>query len=253
MKYNDVIKEDKIDEYIRYHIKFFREIADINTDVFYLNKLFNFPFKELHLFGEGMYYSIITRNIFQMLTIKIHRLLNDQTSDTFTILKFKNKIITEYLKDEYKQTFINSLKNNDFISKNHQEILNSVKDARHEVLAHKNIRYFNGDFDNDFFGFDEIKSLVFAINDFFRVLSFDVKDKYAKDDYYNEDIWELIVDAFNNFADESLLPLIMNSEYISKEEFLRPDMKNLNDNQRKLIRKFMSKISEIDMVEFKKW
>jgi hypothetical protein len=35
--------------------KFFREIADINTDVFYLEKIFSFPFKQFRLPIEEMF------------------------------------------------------------------------------------------------------------------------------------------------------------------------------------------------------
>jgi hypothetical protein len=102
MDYKEVIKKEYIDDYIKYHKKFFYEMCNVNADMIVLEKLFDFPFRDLRLYFEKIFFTIVADNTFQYLAIKIHRLLNDQESDVLTLRKYKGLILRDFLKEEYK-------------------------------------------------------------------------------------------------------------------------------------------------------
>jgi hypothetical protein len=114
-------------------------------------------------------------------------------------------------------------------------------------------KYFMNDYDNVLLHFHEIKDLVLGINDFFKALSFEVEDRYQKGDYYNVDVRQVIVYSFDDIIDQSMLPLIMNSDYVSKEYNWDINLNNLNldnlkDKEKMLLESFKKKASGIRLI-----
>lgn len=215
MDYRDVIKPDEIDEYIKYHKKFFSHIADINTDIFFMERFLSFPFKELKMLHSILFYSIINDNMFQNLVVKIHRLINDNDSDVFTLIKYKNKIMKNYIKDEFKSKLIEQIKMYDLNEKKYLDIRDKIKTARNEFIAHRNMEYFNHYTEKNLVEFNEMKNLVLRINDFFKAISFNVDDTYEASDGYTIEIRKAIVDTFSHIVDKNVHPLVINSEYLN--------------------------------------
>jgi hypothetical protein len=223
MRYQDVIKPEMLDEYIYCHKKFFYEMTNINADLFLLEKIYSFPFKDLYLHYEELFYSLIADNTIQYLGIKIYRILEDKSNDVKTIRIFRNDLMRKYLKEEFKEDVKKRIKASGLEDKAIADIAQRIRDLRVDFFAHRNEKYFQAGFSEEkVVTFDDIKTLVLKLNDFFKAISFDVEDKYNKaidGDYYDPNLKAATERTFGHIFDRAMLSLVLNSEHLSAHKY----------------------------------
>ena len=245
MYYRNVIREDKITDYIKLHKKFYRELSFVNTDILFMEKVYDFPFGKLGLSYEALYYQYILENTFQYLIVKLHRITNDNSEGVLTFRNFKNKVISEFLKDEFKEKVIHESKE----IKLEETMTNKIREFRHDYFAHKNIKFFNDIFAEQDIYFSEVQKYVFALNDLFKVFSFEVEDQYDKSEYFDVNIRETIKNSFSEIIDNCLSSHIVNSDFFnpSNRLFRNDELDEFEENEKNMISCFRNKVKSLDI------
>ncbi len=153
---------------------FYGELITLNMNIFIINKIRKFPFDLFCTPDDSTFFSMVINNFFEYSIIIISRLFKDTGKDCFTLLKFKNKIISLYIKPEYKSNFIERLKKVNF-EKLTADILNSIHDLRKKRIAY-NLEEFIKDTKNiGRINFDELEKLRDCSNKLFDNLSFGIE------------------------------------------------------------------------------
>lgn len=123
--------------------------------------------------------SFLHRNVFENLITKMYRGFFDNSgSDTTNLMKFKNKVIKEYIKEEYKQEILDDIKKlpiEDKIYKRKFEIIKKNVDIiRDKYIAHGIL----DPMESSEVDLKDIKELLKNGCELFQHLSFDVKSFY---------------------------------------------------------------------------
>jgi len=152
---------------------FYGELITLNTNIFIINKIRKFPFDLFCTPDDYTFFSMVINNFFEYSIIIISRLFKDTGRDCFTLPKFKNKIISIYIKPKYKSAFIKRIKEVNF-KKLTADILNRIHDLRKKRIAH-NLEEFIKDTKNiGRINFDELEKLCDCSNKLFDNLSFGI-------------------------------------------------------------------------------
>jgi predicted DNA binding protein len=153
---------------------FYGELITLNTNIFIINKIRKFPFDLFCTPDNRIFFSMVINNFFEYSIIIISRLFKDTGRDCFTLPKFKNKIISLYIRPEYKSNFIERIKEVNF-KKLTADILNRIHDLRKKRIAH-NLEEFIKDTKNiGRINFDELEKLRDCSNKLFDNLSFRIE------------------------------------------------------------------------------
>lgn len=241
MNYREIIKPEKILEYIRLQKKFFRELANVNSDIYFMEKVYDFPFKTLGIPYQMVYYQFIIDNIFQYLIVKLHRIVNDNTKGVLTFLNFKNKVVNEFVYEKYKDAIISELRGIKF----NDTVTKKIRDFRHAYFAHKNLNFFNEQSSEMDIEFKEVQEYVFTLNEIFKILTFEVEDQYEHIDYYNPDVRYVVENSFKEIFDDCLLSLLCNSDLFidDDKDFYMDDLK---EKELQIINLFTQKIKSLN-------
>ena len=178
IKYTDVILPEYIDKYVEMQKALFLDFNRIVFDIVFLQKaLAN---KELNLLYDSML--VIEKlfgNEFQYLIIKISRCLFDTGTDVITLPRFKNRIIRDFIKPEYKQDVCDIVKNSRWNSDEIKDTISRVKISisgfRNHYLAHN----LEGQTEELTIPLDDIEAVFNAATELFSLLSFETGDIYS--------------------------------------------------------------------------
>jgi len=153
---------------------FYSELVTLNTNIFIINKIREFPFDLFCVPDDKIFFLMVINNFFEYSIIIISRLIKDTSANSFTIRKFKNRIVKDYIKPEYKEAFKNRIRNIKF---EHimDDILNRVQDLRNKRIAHTIKDYIKDTRNIGRINFKELEKLRDHINLFFENLSFNKK------------------------------------------------------------------------------
>lgn len=139
MNYRDVIYEEKQEEYKKMHKIMYRTLGNMIFDISFIEASVSLQDNELG--HDFITISFLHRNVFENLITKMYRGFFDNSgSDTINLMKFKNKVIKEYIKEEYKQEILDDIKKlpiEDKIYKRKFEIIKKNVDIiRDKYIAH---------------------------------------------------------------------------------------------------------------------
>lgn len=153
---------------------FYSELVTLNTNIFIINKIREFPFDLFCTPDDRIFFSMVINNFFEYSIIIISRLIKDTGSDSFTIRKFHNRLIKDYIRPKYKEAFKNKIKSIRF-ENTINDILNRVQDLRNKRIAHTIEDYVKDTKNIGRINFSELENLRDYMNLFFENLSFNVK------------------------------------------------------------------------------
>ncbi|MBL7060850.1 MAG: hypothetical protein ISS13_03325 [Actinobacteria bacterium] len=160
----EIINSRYLKEYEEGIESFYLELAALNTNIFIINKIKEFRLDLFCPHDKSTFFLMVIKNFFEYSIITIIRLFEDTG---FTIPKFKDRIINDYIKKEYKNAFIDRFNNIKFDDLTN-DILKRVKHLRNKRFAHiiknkKDIKNVN---------IEELEKIINYINLFFQNLSF---------------------------------------------------------------------------------
>ncbi|MHA1336269.1 MAG: AbiU2 domain-containing protein [Promethearchaeota archaeon] len=171
-KPEEIIKKQYIKDYKNSLEIIWLELVRLNSTVFVLEKLINFPAKIFLPKGKDLFLNLVYHNFIENCIIIISRIFTDKSKDTHTIIWFKNKIRNKYLKDIYKDEFDKMLKERKF-SKNVNTLSDKIHKIRSKLVAHLKRELLLNEITSDFkISFKELKEVVNAIEDLFILICF---------------------------------------------------------------------------------
>lgn len=249
MKYRDIIKPEMIEDYIRYHKKFYHEMENINSDILLLEKIYALPIADLQINSAWSLCALVADNTLQNLSVKLYRIFWDTDKDVFTLTKYKNRILKQYIKDEYKSWFQSQIKEVGI----NETYINTLKEKIHRMrnkfLAHRNKNFFEGITDSIQISFKELTDLVFKFNKLFSIMSFEVADKYTKNDYYDVDIRHSVEKAFSDNLDDCMIAMIFNSDLVNKKyNWIEYDISKLSNENKVLLDEFKKRAFSLNFI-----
>ena len=153
---------------------FYSELVTLNTNIFIINKIREFPFDLFCTPDDKIFFSMVINNFFEYSIIIISRLIKDASANSFTIRKFKNRIIKNYIKSEYLEAFKNRIRNIKF---EHvmNDILDRIQDLRNKRIAHTIEDYVKDTKNIGRINFKELEKLRDCANQLFDNLSFGIE------------------------------------------------------------------------------
>jgi len=170
---NEVILPEYIKDYDNGLAFFYSELITINTNIFIINKIRKFRFDLFCAPDDCTFFHMVINNFFEYSLIIISRLFKDTGKDCFTLPKFKNKIISKYIKPEYRIKFKQRIKNLEFQNLT-SDILNRIFDLRNKRLAHNLEEYIKDIKNIGLINYSELEKLRDCANQLFESLSFGV-------------------------------------------------------------------------------
>lgn len=178
MKHSDVIKPEFIEQYVETHKMLYSTLSIMISDISFIEACINLQDGELGTDWISIRY--LYRSIFETLILRTYRCFFDNSGkDSTNIFKFKNDIIADFLKDEYRDKVkgnIKELKIEDKIYKKSvlPNLKKNVSCLRDKYIAHGILND-----DTAEVNLQDIKELLNNGCELFQALSFEPKNFYT--------------------------------------------------------------------------
>ena len=181
---SQIIKKSSLRYYNKRRYLIWSQLVYLNCYIFLLYKLLNFP---VDLFVEPIKQNIfvfVKQSLFGSSLLIITNLAADPRKDVLTIRRFRDEIVTKYIKDKYLQSLWDSLRNNNF-KKITRDIGERAIFIRNKYLAHLDI---NSNLkpkisENISISFPEVKIFCEQLNKLFSILCFGEGFSFLPIDY----------------------------------------------------------------------
>ena len=173
LKQEEVINKDHLEDYKNGMNFFFSELVRLNINIYIINKIREFPSSLFCVPHDRIFLSMALNNFFEYSVVIITRIISDEGEGKFTLRRFKNRIIKDYIKSEYRialQDRMKSIKIDDNTIKYTLEKLKTLRDKR---IAHT-IEEFIQNTEIELIEFKELETLINYLNRVFKLLSFNV-------------------------------------------------------------------------------
>jgi len=194
LKSNEVLIESASSEYEKKGSFFFSELVTLNTSLYLIEKLIDFPFSIFTISSNNHFFNMIFDNFYLACILRITRLATDNKSDLETLLNFKN-FVRRSVKNKYKNDFDKLLKSVKFEIKI-RESLERTRELRNYRLAHSKDKTVS------FVTLKEMQEITQTLNNLLDTLSFDTNHLFLPIEYapnviqtninYKTDIEELL-------------------------------------------------------------
>lgn len=183
---NDLLCQNFIDEYKKGISMFFSELVTLNTNIFILRKIEQFPFSLFCKPSNTIFFSTIQQNLYDMSIVIITKTFTDKGGDLITLPKFKNSVLkntdSKY-RDELKKKF--KEQRFDTIVTDLIEKATSIRNSR---VAHlKSEAIFSGKI--ELLRIEELEKIAEELNILVQSISFNVERVYLPlfyTEYYKE-------------------------------------------------------------------
>lgn len=178
MNYKDIILEQHIEDYKEQHRIFYHTLNSMIYDIAFLQTAYDLQDWKIH--HDFITLKMLYRNIFENLISKVYRCFFDNSGNSSTnILKYKNKVLRHYLREESRQPIINNVNQLPIESKDFkvkfEELKNNYNSIRNGYIGH---RLLNAS-DDAVVDLKDIKQLVEYGCELLQALSFEPSDFYS--------------------------------------------------------------------------
>jgi len=193
---SEVLSNTFLEEYKQGMRLFYFELVNLNTNVYIMEKINEFPFKLFCSPTNTIFFSTVIKNLYDVSILTITKLAADKAGDLSTLLQFKNQVIKS-IKPEYRDELRELLKQTKF-DNGITSMLSIATAIRNSRIAHLKI--------NDIFNdqikrlkIENLKELAETLNSLLQALSFNVEQllvplTYSEYAIQNSDI-ENILDS----------------------------------------------------------
>lgn len=176
MDYRDIIVEEKQEEYKEIHKIIYKTLSRMIFNISFIEASTQLQDSDIDYDKITMYF--LHKNIFENLITMVYRGFFDDGIDSTNLIRFKNRVISEYLKDEYRGDIIKSIKSLAIEDKQYKkkiEVLKkNVEEIRNNFIAHGLLEAKDG----SIVDLTDIKELVKHGCELFKHLSFNVRTFY---------------------------------------------------------------------------
>jgi len=181
---NVVLKKSSIYKYQNLIDFFYDELVKLNTDIFIINKILEFPFDIFCSPEDTLFFSRVVWNFYENSILTVTKLTTDQKGKLYTLPQFKNWVYKQ-VNVRYKGDFKNWLKKSKFNSKT-KRILKKAEKLRNQIIAHFDKHPLLGMGKVKYLDIKELEQLKNKLNSILDTLSFSVEHmmlhlSYSKD------------------------------------------------------------------------
>ncbi len=213
---DQLIKSASWDEYENLQKDIWWRLIQVHETIISLELIAKFPF-ELFLDTNGLtfWHRTYWNFVYASITL-LFGLITDSSSNVHTLPKFKNRIIKDFLRPEYKDQLRDVLKEWD--RNKFQEIEVRVTGMRHNIVAHRTLDTSSGLPNNAMRGVtvSELREVYDHAERLFRILGFGHELSTTTIDYADSTVGG----EKTNSSLERLLDLVARSSYfVNKPEF----------------------------------
>lgn len=178
------IVPEAVEEYKKYHRTICFNLNRMIWNISFLKKAVEMQ-QKCGAYRNEFVIAQLSKNEFELLTLRLHRTLFDEGSDTITLPKLQSKLLKNYLFPEYRQELCQRLKstswdNSDVVAaRRRAEIV--VPIFRKNFIAHS----LDKDVDELSFSIDDAEKIIMAACDWFSILNFGAEEFYSEDEKAN--------------------------------------------------------------------
>lgn len=167
-----ILDNSFLEDYKRGMQLFYSELVNLNTNIFIINKINQFPFGLFCTPANTIFFSTVLKNLYDVCILTITKLATDKAGDLSTLLQFKNQVV-RFIKPEFKDALIETLKQHKF-NNNIEKMLGSASSLRNSRIAHLKIdTIFNDEIKR--LKIDELVELANILNLLLQAVSFNVE------------------------------------------------------------------------------
>jgi len=168
----EVLPQECVQDYRKGMEALYRQLVHLNTNIFILERIAEFPFSLFVTPGESIFLRMVFANFASASLLIITRIATDTDVDLLTLPQFKNWL-RQHVRDQYKDAFDARLKAVRF-NKETIALLKRAKQVRDEQLAHLTRATATGTSEASNIFLSELKSLRDALNSLMDALAFNV-------------------------------------------------------------------------------
>ena len=178
MKHSELIKPEFIDRYVEIHKMLYRTLSIMVSDISFIRACVELQDHDLQ--SDWISIKYLHGAVFENLIIKTYRCFFDNSgSDATNLLKFKNSIIGEFLKEEYVDTIksqMADLRIDELVFRRtiFERVEKNVTCLRNQYIAHGLINQDEATVD-----LDDIEELLKCGIELFQKLSFETRGFYT--------------------------------------------------------------------------
>lgn len=245
MNYREILIEEKVDEYVGMHKHFYRSLSSMIFDISFIQACGNL--QNLDIMSDWITIKFLHRDVFENLITKVYRCFFDKSgADAINLFRFKNKVLSDYIKVEYKEkliSMIDAITKADELYQHKLKLLEkNIVGLRDPYIAHslldKQVDVVEVDLDDISYvvekGCELFQVLSFEISDFYSFLEGDGYD-FSEEFTYTKNSAELFVKY--SMLSSKLIKKIecQYTELCTTDEVERLDslIKSINDNKNK--------------------
>jgi hypothetical protein len=166
-----VLEEQWVEAYKHNMDFFFNQFVRLNTSLFFLGKLAEFPISLLVTPDKMVFHNYIVDSLYEKIILGFTRLLSDSGTDLYPFQRFKNEI-GHHMKPEYQQPFWEWVRAHNFDT-HLKEIVKRLSHIRNHYVAHLNKTLEASGPDPDAsISLSELKQVCNAVNELYDAISF---------------------------------------------------------------------------------
>ena len=244
LKANVVLKKSSLDEYQKVMDFFWDELMKLNTNIFIIKKIFEFPFYIFCSPKDTVFFSSVVRNFYENSILTVTKLTTDQKGKLYTLPQFKNWVYKR-VKVRYESDFKNWLKKSKFGSKT-KRILKKAEKLRNQIIAHFDKHPLLGMGELEYLDIKELEQLIDRLNFVLDTLSFSVEHMMLPLSYSENVIHPKGVDPRPDI--EVILDSIAKDSYLLNMPEHSPEQwkyakESLDEEGKKIFNKYRKKFS----------
>lgn len=233
---SDVLDIDFLEDYKRGMQLFYSELVNLNTNIFIMQKINEFPFKLFCSPNDTIFFTTVLKNLYDVSILTVTKLVTDQAGDLSTLLQFKNQVV-KFIKTEYRDSLIEMLKQNKF-DNNIRLMLDTATSIRNSRIAHLKIDTIFSD-QVKRLKIDELVELAKILNSLLQTLSFNVEQlmiplPYSEYVRQNTDIEKILDNIALNSNIIKMPEIIPSDAWVRhKKKMNQSEINTLNDYRKK--------------------
>lgn len=152
-------------------VKFFhRQLLQLNTDIYLVQQILNFPFDFFVGAEKKIFFSRVVENFLNSCLLTITKLAADQGDDLYTIPRFRNRIV-QLLQPQYQAEYRQILRQARF-DQTTRDLLEKSRNLRNGRIAHATLAMAYNIAETNRIDFTELLYLRDTLNDQLKLMSF---------------------------------------------------------------------------------
>jgi hypothetical protein len=163
------VSEEAYDEYERGINWFYSELVRLNTTIYIMERISEFPFRLFGEMGRMTFFNMVMSNFLDVAVLISAKLITDRDGEKHTLRRFKNKL-KQLIKAEYQDT-LNERLRRARLDSTANKLLVKLKKYRDEYVAHLNRSLVEGKSDVEALNMSDLLKLRDILNSLFEVIT----------------------------------------------------------------------------------